>query len=300
VPHGTIAEVCGVGLRSVERILTEQKPTRADVLAGERAGARRRGRPPTADAEIVQKVRSLLVMDVILVPDQQAETLARAVIASIEALGGSTKEWVFDNPKAVRISKVGVLPVVLHPFLRQLVAEYSVIPTLCAPRAGNQKGSVERLVGFVKNSFLRVRAFRDLADVDRQLAEWLEEVNFVRPSDATGVVPAVARVEEQPWLNQRPLQVRAAGWPFHCSATVTPMGTVSCEGTQYAATERHLGATATLLVRKDELEVIVNGQRSVHARADHTGEVNRAAGDRAPVRTAAPCAGSGAAERRTA
>ncbi len=359
VPHGTIAEVCGVGLRSVERILTEQKPTRADVLAGERAGARRRGRPPKADAEIVQKVRSLLeeapdrwlpatevlrlarawgytggrsqmsalvkslrpeprkepivrfeglpgeytqfdfgecqvpliggavvrvqffaarlkcsrFMHVILVPDQQAETLARAVIASIKALGGSTKEWVFDNPKTVRISKVGVLPVVLHPFLRQLVTEYNVIPTLCAPRAGNQKGSVERLVGFVKNSFLRVRAFRDLADVDRQLAEWLHEVNFVRPSDATGVVPAVARVEEQPWLDQRPLQVRAADWPIQCSATVTPMGTVSYEGTQYAATERHLGATATLLVRKDELEVIVNGQRSVHTRADHTGEV---------------------------
>ncbi len=130
-------------------------------------------------------------------------------------------------------------------------------------------------MGFVKNSFLRVRAFRDLADIGRQLAEWLHEVNFVRPSDATGVVPAVARVEEQHWLNQRPLQVRAADWPIHCSAMVTPMGTVSYEGTHYAATERHLGATATLLVRKDELEVIVNGQRSMHARPDHTGEVRR-------------------------
>jgi hypothetical protein len=31
---------------------------------------------------------------VMIVPDQQAETLARAVIASIEALGGSTKVGV--------------------------------------------------------------------------------------------------------------------------------------------------------------------------------------------------------------
>jgi hypothetical protein len=190
---------------------------------------------------------------------------------------------VFDNPRTVRISNIGVKPVVLHPNLRQLVAEYNVIATLCAPRAGNQKGSVERLVGYVKNSFLRVRHFRDLADLERQLGEWLHEVNFVRPCDATCVVPAVAREEEQPWLSQRPLQVRADAWAIERSATVTPMGTVSCEGTQYAATERHLGATATLLIRKNKVEVIVSGQRSVHARADHTGEVRRLPSQRAAV-----------------
>jgi len=54
---------------------------------------------------------------------------------------------------------------VLHRYLRQAVAECRVIPTLCAPRSGNQKGSVERLVGFVKNSFLLVRRFRDFADL---------------------------------------------------------------------------------------------------------------------------------------
>jgi transposase len=369
VPQAIIAEQCGVGLRSVERILAEPVPSRADVLAGERAGAPRRGRPPKADTELVEKIRQLLAepkrrglpatevlrlargwgytggrsqmsalvkslrpepsrepivlfdglpgeytqfdfgeckvrlsdggslrvqffaarlkcsrfMHVMIVPDQQAETLARAVIASIEALGGSTKEWVFDNPRTVRISNTGVTPVVLHPNLRQLVAEYNVIATLCAPRAGNQKGSVERLVGYVKNSFLRVRHFRDLGDLEQQLGEWLHEVNFVRPCDATGIVPAVAREEEHPWLAQRPLQVRADAWAIERSATVTPMGTVSYEGTQYAATERHLGATATLLIRKNEVEVIVSGQRSVHAREDHTGEVRRLPSQRAAV-----------------
>ena len=65
------------------------------------------------------------------------------MIGCIAAFGGSTKEWVFDNPKTVRISKRGVEPPVLHRYLRQLVAEYNVIPTLCAPRSGNQKGSVD-------------------------------------------------------------------------------------------------------------------------------------------------------------
>jgi transposase len=88
-------------------------------------------------------------MHVEIVQDQSAETLVRSVIGCIAAWGGSPKEWVFDNPRTVRISKRGVEPPVLHRHLRQLVAEYNVICTLCAPRSGNQKGSVERLVGYV-------------------------------------------------------------------------------------------------------------------------------------------------------
>lgn len=215
-------------------------------------------------------------MHVEIVPDQCAETLVRSVIGCIAVFGGSTKEWVFDNPRTVRISKRGVEPPILHRHLRQLVAEYNVIPTLCAPRSGNQKGSVERVVGYVKNSFFRVgRTFRDLADLKLQLAEWLYEVNHLRPSDATGMIPAVAKLEEMPFFKKRPLQCDAADWSMQESATVTPMGTVSYAGTSYSATARRLGAPATLLVRRDEVEIAIYDERCVHVRADHTGEVHR-------------------------
>jgi transposase len=79
-------------------------------------------------------------MHVNLVPNQQAETLVRSLLMALVAFGGSPKEWVFDNPRTVRISPIGAAVVVLHRYLRQLVAEYRVIPTLCAPRSGNQKG----------------------------------------------------------------------------------------------------------------------------------------------------------------
>ena len=215
------------------------------------------------------------VMHVVLVPDQCAETLIRSLIASLVAFGGSPKEWVFDNPKTVRVSPVGTVPVVLHRYLAQLVAEYRVIPTLCAPRAGNQKGSVERLVGFVKNSFFRVRRFKDLADLEVQLAEWLHEVNFVRPCDATGVIPAVAIEDERRWLANRPLQVAASEWAIEETATVTPMGTVSVLGTSYSATARRLGAPAVVLLRKDRIDIRIDDEHCSHVRADHTGEVRR-------------------------
>jgi len=97
---------------------------------------------------------------VVIVPDQTAETLVRSLIACLVAFGGSTKEWVFDNPRTVRISPIGVKPVVLHRLLRQLVAEYNVIATLCAPRSGNQKAYVAHcLPSDPTGAGSRIRAF---------------------------------------------------------------------------------------------------------------------------------------------
>lgn len=359
LPQADVAELCGVSLRSVERILAEPPPSREEVAAGERDALPRRGRPPKATDDLVERVRVLLeseprilatevlrrarswgytgsrsamselvrrirptpksepvvrfeglpgeyaqfdfgeakityadgsrdkvvffagrlkysrFMHVVLVPNQQAETLIRALLACLVAFGGSPKEWVFDNPKTVRISPVGVEPIVLHSYLRDLVAEYRTIPTLCAPRSGNQKGSVERLVGFCKNSFLFARRFQDRADLEAQLVEWLHEVNHVRPSDATGEIPELARAAEVPWLNERPVLTEPEEHPLREPRTVTPMGTVSFEGTPYFASAKRLGAPATLLVRQYTLEVVVGDERCVHARRDGAGVVQR-------------------------
>jgi transposase len=217
------------------------------------------------------KYSRFMVVEIVL--NQQAETLVRAVISSLQVFGGCSKEWVFDNPKTVRISPPGIKPVVLHRYLRQLVAEYLVIPTLCAPRSGNQKGGVERLVGYVKNSFLRVRKFNDLADIKAQLANWLQEVNHTRPSDATGVIPAIALADESPYLAKRPVQVSPEDWAIPETVTVTPMGTVPYQGTFYFASARHLGASATMLVRRGHLEIHVGDVTCTHVRKDGAGWV---------------------------
>ncbi len=219
-------------------------------------------------------------MHVVLVPNQNSETVVRSLIECLAAFGGSPKEWVFDNPKTIRVSAWGVEPVVLHRYLRDLVAEYRVIPTFCAPRSGNQKGSVERLVGYSKKSFFLARTFRDRADVQAQLSEWLREVNCERPCDATGVIPEVARQDELKWLTQRPLQATASAHPLRDTATVTPMGTISWGGTPYFATPRRIGAPATLLIRRDTVEIVVGDERCVHVRRDGVAVVQRQSGQR--------------------
>jgi transposase len=221
-------------------------------------------------------------MHVVPVPDQTSEMVVRSLIECLTAFGGSPKEWVFDNPKTIRLSPFGVEPVVLHRYLRDLVAEYRVIPTFCAPRSGNQKGSVERLVGYSKKSFFLARTFRDRADIEAQLTEWLREVNHERPCDATDIIPDVARQDEIPWLIQRPVQMAADAHPLRDTATVTPMGTISWGGTPYFATARRIGAPATLLIRRNTIEIVVGdgAERCVHPRRDGVGVVQRLSGQR--------------------
>ena len=60
VPQATIAARCGVGLRSVERIIAAPAPTREEVATNQLASAPRRGRPPKADGDQLARIRLLL------------------------------------------------------------------------------------------------------------------------------------------------------------------------------------------------------------------------------------------------
>jgi hypothetical protein len=59
------------------------------------------------------------------------------------------------------------------------------------------------------------------------------------------------------------------------SAVVTPVATVSYAGTPYGAPPRRIGATATLMVRADTIEVIVDKERCTHRRRDRVRTVQR-------------------------
>jgi transposase len=211
-------------------------------------------------------------MHVELVDNQQAETVIRSVLACLAAFGGSTKEWVFDNPRTIRISPNGE-PLVLHPFLRDLVADMRVIPTLCTPRQPNQKGTVENLVGFVKKNLFFARKFKDMDDLKAQLGEWLREVNHVRPCDATGEIPAKLLADETKWLQQRPLPFSAKEYPLRESATVKPMAFVTVRGSSYMVSPKRIGATATVMLRAESLDIILDREKWTYPREDWADKV---------------------------
>jgi transposase len=203
-----------------------------------------------------------------IVPDQKAETLVRAVVACLEAWRCVPLIWVFDNPKTVRTSAIGQ-PIVIHSYLAGLAAELNAAVLLCTPHQPQQKGAVERGVGWFKNGFLAQRRFVDALDLQSQLTAWLADANGVRPSDATGVIPATRLVLEQTALRDRPLPFTAAQFALRLPATVLPTGTVHILGTTYSVDPKRVGAPAMVLLRASEVEIVIGGSRCVHHRVDH-------------------------------
>jgi transposase len=204
---------------------------------------------------------------VVVVPDQKAETLVRAVVSCLAVWSCVPLIWVFDNPKTVRTSKIGE-PIVIHPYLAGLAAELNAAVLLCTPHQPQQKGSVERGVGWFKNSFLAQRNFLDVADMTSQLTQWLAEVNQRRPSDATGVIPAVRLEHERAILGDRILPFSPATFALRIPLTVLPTGMIHVMGTSYSVDPTKVGAPAIALMRADTVEIVISGKRCIHRRID--------------------------------
>jgi transposase len=207
-----------------------------------------------------------------IVPDESAESLARATAACFHAWGGAPKQWVYDNPTTVWYDRKQRIA---HPYLRQLLADTNSLVEATEPRRPNQKGAVENGVGFVKHGFFLGRSFQDPAEMAAELPGWLRWANEERPCAATGVTPATRLAEEQPRLAERRLGHTGASLPLVESSTVLPTGLVRYRGAAYSVDPRRLGAPATLLVRQAVIEIDVGGVRCVHPRQDHSGAVSR-------------------------
>jgi transposase len=199
---------------------------------------------------------------VTLVPDEREEALVRGLLAALEAFGGVPLVTVWDNPTTVVVSRKQDL-IVWNPVFGQVALDYRFAPELCWPRAAQQKGAVENLVGWVKGSFFKCRRFHDRADLEHQLHEWLTEVNTRRPSRATGVIPAVRLAQER----LRPLPIPPAAYALKVPVRVSPQARVRYAGHEYSMPPATLGQPATLHLFPDRVEIVTTNDTVVrHAR----------------------------------
>lgn len=120
--------------------------------------------------------------------DMRQETLLRGLVDCLVTVGFVPWVLVFDNMKTVTSGRDANNQPVWTPALLQLAAEFGFHPQACDPGAGNQKGSVESLVKWVKGNFLPGRSFTDDRDLTGQAEDWTTMANE-RPSSATGIQP---------------------------------------------------------------------------------------------------------------
>jgi hypothetical protein len=191
------------------------------------------------------------------------ESLVRALLASFESFGGVPLMTVFDNPKTVVIGRKGK-EIQWNEVFARVAIDFRFAPELCWPRRANQKGAVENLVGFVKNGFFKVRLFHDRQDLERQLAEWLREVNEVRASRATGVPPSELIAADRARL--RPMTMPAADYALKVPVFVGPTARVSYEGALYSMSPKTIGWSGTLHLYADRVRIVAGSQVAEHPR----------------------------------
>lgn len=200
-----------------------------------------------------------------LVDDEQVESLVRPMVEHFVAFGGVPLLAVFDRPKTVVLkSKADGTVKEWNPTFAQVMLELGVGVELCAPRSGNQKGSVERLVGWVKNSFFKPRRFLDLDDLRRQLESWQVEVNTKVVSRATGEIPETRLVEERKRL--RPVKVLPDELALRVPISVGPTGLVTYDARTYSMPADAIGLSGTLFLYRDRVRIVAGRFRADHRR----------------------------------
>jgi transposase len=144
--------------------------------------------------------------------DQTLESFLRGHVEAFAALQGAPRTILYDNLKSVVLERVGD-HIRFHPRLLELAGHYHFAPQPCAVARGNEKGRVERMIGFLRHAFFAARPFGSVADLNTQLARWIAEVAHARPvPDRRAHRVADALAEEQPRLLPLPEH------PFPCDA----------------------------------------------------------------------------------
>lgn len=165
-------------------------------------------------------------MSVRFTTDMREETLLRRLIAVFVAIGGVP--WVVTtNSMKTVVGRDHANQPLWHPAYAKCAAEFGFLPDACDPGAGNQKGSVENLVKFVKHNFLPGRSFRDDADLAAETTGWLKRVNDERASDATERTPAELLPDEQRTF--APLPTLAHDYGFFDTVKVSRESSVHLE-----------------------------------------------------------------------
>jgi len=105
--------------------------------------------------------------------------LRPALVGCLARLGGVPEKLVFDNDASIVASGTGSRAR-LHDEVTGLLGALRTKPLVLRPARPTSKGSVERTIGYAETSFLPLRDFTSLDDLQAQHDAWAAEVAFRR------------------------------------------------------------------------------------------------------------------------
>lgn len=134
------------------------------------------GRERREVALFCMRAKASKVPFVIALPTERLEALLAGHVAAFEFFGGVFGEVWYDNPKTAVTKILSGPHRIEHERLSALRACYLFDSSFCTPACGNEKGSVENLVGYVRRNALvpYTRPFPSLDALNVHLRGWCE------------------------------------------------------------------------------------------------------------------------------
>ncbi len=180
--------------------------------------------------------------------------------------GGTTLVDVFDNMKTV-VLKHTPRATVFNPTFVEYARIRQFAVQACNPGKANEKGVVERGIGFVRTRFWPGRRFASLLDLNMQAAAWRDAFANARVHEETGKVPElVFEHEEKPAL--RPLTDVHFDCDDRLSTTVTRQHRVHFDRNDYTVPWRLVAQSVMVRADDDSVRVFLGPKQiAAHVRS---------------------------------
>lgn len=185
-------------------------------------------------------------------PSEKLECFLAGHVAAFEFFGGVPAEVWYDNPKTAVTKILSGPHRIEHERLSALRTHYLFESCFCAPSRGNEKGSVENLVGYSRRNALvpHTRSFASMEELNEHLLGWCERERR-RHADAWEV--------ESVALQTLPPH------PFSASVSrpvvVSKTSMVTVDRVRYSVPVTHVGRTLRAERFTDRVEVFDGGAR---------------------------------------
>jgi hypothetical protein len=113
--------------------------------------------------------------------------LLPAALGCFERLGGVPEKVVCDNDAAIVRERRGGTPI-LHDEIAAFFGLLGTKVVVLRPGDPQAKGQVERTNGYLDRSFLSLRTFADIFDLQSQHDDWAREIAFQRHHRRVGAI----------------------------------------------------------------------------------------------------------------
>lgn len=182
--------------------------------------------------------------------------LRPSLVGCLERLGGVPEKLVFDNDASVVASGNGSRAR-LHDEVTGLLGALRTKPIVLRPARPTSKGSVERTIGYAETSFLPLRDFASLDDLQRQHDAWATEVAFRRHIRRLGGTVAERFAAERAFLG--PLPDPLPDTDLHLEARAGKDAFVRVLGADYSVPPAFVGRRVGIRVGREVVRLTSEG-----------------------------------------